>query len=156
MGSGLRALLLLLAANGGPWLAARLMGARWGTPIDMGLTLADGRRLLGAHKTWRGLLAGVLCTAVAASLTGLTWVIGASFAVLALLGDLLSSAYKRRLGHAPGTGVPLIDQLPESLLPLALLALPLGLDRVDVGIVVLVFALLNMVSGVFRQRRHST
>jgi len=155
MGSGLRALLLLLAANGGPWLAARLLGARWGAPVDMGLTLADGRRLLGAHKTWRGLLAGVLCTAVAASLTGLTWVVGASFAALALLGDLLSSAYKRRRGHAPGTGVPLIDQLPESLLPLALLALPLGLDLMGVGIVVLVFALLNMVSGIFRQRQRS-
>lgn len=155
MGSGLRALLLLLAANGGPWLAARVLGTRWGAPVDMGLTLADGRRLLGPHKTWRGLLAGVLCTAIAASLTGLTWIFGASFAALALLGDLFSSACKRRLGHAPGTGVPLIDQLPESLLPLALLALPLGLNLSGVAIVVLVFALLNIASGVFRQRRRS-
>lgn len=155
MGSGQRALLLLLAANGGPWLAARLLGARWGAPVDMGLTLGDGRRLLGPHKTWRGLLAGVLCTAVAASLTGLTWAVGASFAALALLGDLLSSAYKRRLGHAPGTGVPFIDQLPESLLPLALLALPLGLSLTSIVIVVLVFALLNMASGIFRQRQRS-
>jgi CDP-2,3-bis-(O-geranylgeranyl)-sn-glycerol synthase len=151
----LRALLLLLAANGGPWLAARMLGNRWGAPVDMGLTLADGRRLLGSHKTWRGLLAGVLCTAAAASLTGLTWVIGVGFAALSLLGDLLSSACKRRLGRAPGVGVPLVDQVPESLLPVALLALPLGLDMMGVVIVVLVFALLNMISSLFRHHRSS-
>lgn len=155
MGSGLRALLLLLAANGGPWLAARVLGTRWGAPVDMGMMLADGRRLLGPHKTWRGLLAGVLCTIIAASLTGLSCVLGAGFAALALLGDLISSACKRRLGHAPGTGVPVIDQLPESLLPLALLALPLGLSLTGVVVVVMVFALLNIASGVFRERRRS-
>jgi CDP-diglyceride synthetase len=153
MASELRALFLLLAANGGPWLAARVLGQRWGAPVDMGLTLADGRRLLGSHKTWRGLLAGVLCTAAAASLTGLSWVTGACFAALSLLGDLLSSACKRRLGHAPGSGVPLVDQVPESLLPLALLALPLSLDLTGVVIVLLVFALLNMISSLFRHDR---
>jgi hypothetical protein len=155
MGSGLRALLLLLAANGGPWVAARVLGERWGAPVDMGMTLADGRRLLGPHKTWRGLLVGVVCTAATASLTGLSWVTGAAFAALALLGDLLSSACKRRLGHAPGTGVLLIDQLPESLLPLALLALPLRLSLAGVVTVVLVFALLNMASSLFRHRRRN-
>lgn len=155
MGTELRALLLLLAANGGPWLVARVLGDRFGAPVDMGLTLADGRRFLGPHKTWRGLVAGVLCTAATASLTGLSWVTGASFAALSLLGDLLSSACKRRLGHAPGTGVPFIDQLPETLLPLALLAMPLGLTLVGAVSVVLVFVLLNMVSSLFRQRRRS-
>jgi CDP-2,3-bis-(O-geranylgeranyl)-sn-glycerol synthase len=155
MASELRALLLLLAANGGPWLAARVLGDRWGAPVDMGLILGDGRRLLGSHKTWRGLLVGVLCTAAAASLTGLTWVTGAGFAALSLLGDLLSSACKRRLGRAPGVGVLLVDQIPESLLPLALLALPLGLTMTGVVIVVLVFALLNMVSSLFRHRQSS-
>jgi CDP-2,3-bis-(O-geranylgeranyl)-sn-glycerol synthase len=151
--SELRALALLLAANGGPWLAARVLGDRWGAPVDMGLTLADGRRLLGAHKTWRGLVVGVLCTAAAAILVGLPWILGAGFALLSLLGDLLSSAWKRRLGRAPGAGAPFIDQLPESLLPVAVLALPLGLNLTSVVVVVLVFALLNMASSFFRERR---
>jgi CDP-2,3-bis-(O-geranylgeranyl)-sn-glycerol synthase len=84
---------------------------------------------------------------------GLSWLVGAGVAALSLLGDLLSSAFKRRLGTAPGAGVPLIDQLPESLLPLVLLALPLGLNLTDVVVVVLVFALLNMASSLFRERR---
>jgi hypothetical protein len=49
--------------------------------------------------------------------------------------------------------VLLVDQIPESLLPLALLALPLGLTMTGVVIVVLVFALLNMVSSLFRHHR---
>jgi hypothetical protein len=86
---------------------------------------------------------GVLCTAAVAALTGLSWVTGVNFAVLSCWG---------MWGHAPGTGVPLIDQLPEFLLPLALLAVPLGLSLTGAVIVVLVFALLNMISGLFRQR----
>jgi hypothetical protein len=155
MACELRALLLLLAANGGPWLAARVLGDRWAAPVDMGLIVADGRRLLGSHKTWRGLLAGVLCAAVVASLTGLTWVTGASFGALSLLGDLVSSACKRRMGHAPGSGVPLIDQVPESLLPLVLLAMPLGLTLSEVVLVVMAFAVLNMISSLFRHHRSS-
>jgi CDP-2,3-bis-(O-geranylgeranyl)-sn-glycerol synthase len=152
LGNALRALLLLVAANGGPWLAARLLGARWGAPVDFGLTLSDGQRLLGAHKTWRGLMAGMLTTVLAACLTGLNWSVGAAVAALSLLGDLLSSACKRRLRRAPGSVVPLIDQLPESILPLAVLALPLGLNVRTVAAVVALFAGLNMASAIFRQR----
>jgi len=152
LANGLRALLLLVAANGGPWLAARLLGERWAAPVDLGLTLADGRRLLGAHKTWRGLAVGVLTTALVGYLTGLPWSVGAGVAALALLGDLLSSACKRRLGHAPGRVVPLIDQLPEAVLPLVVLARPLALNTTLIAAVVVVFSLLNLASTLFRER----
>lgn len=153
LANGLRALLLLVAANGGPWLATRLLGERWGAPVDLGLTLSDGRRLLGSHKTWRGLIAGVISTVLVSSLTGLGWAVGAGFALLALLGDLSSSAAKRRLGHAPGRDVPIIDQLPEALLPLAVLARPLALNAALIAGVVVVFAVLNMASTYVRQHR---
>lgn len=151
--SELRALLLLLTANGGPWLAAKVFRHHWGAPVDLGLTRADGRRLLGSHKTWRGLVAGVLCSALTACLVGLSWTVGAGVGALSLLGDLLSSAWKRWRGHAPGVGVPLIDQVPESLLPLAFLAWPLGLNLTGVVVVVVVFALLNMATMAFRERQ---
>lgn len=153
LADGLRALLLLTAANGGPWLAARLMGQRWGAPVDLGLTLSDGQRLLGSHKTWRGLVAGVIATALGGVLTGLNVSVGAGFAVLALAGDLLSSAIKRRLGQAPGRDLPVVDQLPEALLPLVVLARPLGLDAPAIAVVVVVFSLLNLSRSLLRPHR---
>lgn len=153
LAEGLRALLLLTAANGGPWLTGRLLGERWGAPVDLGLTLPDGRRILGSHKTWRGLGAGVIAAALVGLLTGLNLSVGAGFGVLALAGDLLSSAVKRRLGRAPGCDVPIVDQLPEASLPLVLLARPLGLNASTIVVVVVVFCLLNMATTLLRQHR---
>jgi CDP-diglyceride synthetase len=152
LANGLRALLLLIAANSAPWLAGQVFGARGALPVDLGLTLADGQRLLGAHKTWRGIAAGVVASALAGVLTGLSWWLGAGVGALSLLGDMLSSACKRRLGRAPGSDVPILDQLPESLLPLALLAQPLGLDAATAATVMCAFALLNVLSTLIRQR----
>ena len=48
----------------------KLPVARWASrPIDGGRTLADGRRVLGDHKTWKGLLGMVVLGALA----GLAW-----------------------------------------------------------------------------------
>jgi hypothetical protein len=48
----------------------KLPVARWASrPIDAGRTLADGRRVLGDHKTWKGLLGMVVLGALA----GLAW-----------------------------------------------------------------------------------
>jgi len=50
----LKALTLLGAAHMAPWAAGYFLGGRLAQPIDAGMTLRDGRRLLGDHKTWRG------------------------------------------------------------------------------------------------------
>ena len=53
---------LVVIANTAAWAAARIFGSRWDTPLDGGTLLPDGTRLLGSHKTWRGLIAaGVAC-----------------------------------------------------------------------------------------------
>jgi CDP-2,3-bis-(O-geranylgeranyl)-sn-glycerol synthase len=127
-----------------PWAIARIAGKRWATPLDFGFTGPDGERLLGDHKTWRGLLCAVLACGLAGALSGFGALRGCGFGALALLGDASSSLVKRRLGCAPGTEVPGLDQLPEALLPVAAFAPALGLGPVQVVIVALGFTLLDM------------
>ena len=45
---------LIGAANAAPVVLKRLLSDRYSTPVDGGLVLRDGRRLLGPSKTWRG------------------------------------------------------------------------------------------------------
>ena len=93
-----------------------------GTPIDMGMKWIDKQRILGDGKTIRGLVGGTACGIVAglvqlyfASIFSisifptLTAVITLSFG--ALLGDLIKSFFKRRIGFVRGAELPLIDQL---------------------------------------------
>jgi CDP-2,3-bis-(O-geranylgeranyl)-sn-glycerol synthase len=151
--SAARALILLITANAAPWLLGRLLGEHWNAPLDFGLTLQDGRRLLGSHKTWRGLVGGSLLCAAVAALCRLDWRLGAEFGAISLLGDSLSSALKRRLNFAPGREVPVIDQLPEALLPLLVFREPLGLGGVAILAVTAVFALVDVLST--RARHYS-
>jgi CDP-2,3-bis-(O-geranylgeranyl)-sn-glycerol synthase len=151
MTRGLDALLLVIVANLAPWAGGRLMQARWRTPLDGGAELADGSRLLGDHKTWRGLSLGVLACAVAARLLGRPLLLGAAFGALALGADAASSFTKRRLGLRPGTEIPGLDQLPEALVPLLVLARPLGLRLTDAVAVASVFMLLDLATLRVRQ-----
>ncbi len=147
-----RALLLLILANSLPWIAGRVLGRHWATPLDLGLTLPDGRRLLGSHKTWRGVAAGIAGCTLAAGITGLDGWTGALFAMLSLLGDAFSSLCKRRLGIAPGLGLPLLDQLPEALLPLLVLRASLALDSAGIAAVAGAFTLLDMLATAIQRR----
>jgi len=110
--------LLVVIANGAPVVFSLLMGHRWNAPLDGGLKLPDQHPVLGKSKTIRGVLASVLATALLAPLFGFSPATGAGFACLAMLGDTCSSFIKRRLGIASSHFVLLLDQLPESLLPL--------------------------------------
>lgn len=138
-------LLLLLIANGSPIVARQVLGGRFSTPLDGGRMLADGRRLFGPAKTWRGLAAAVLAATLAAPLLGQPWHLGALIGLLAMLGDLLSSFTKRRLG-IPAGGMALgLDHLPESLLPLLACKPLLGLSWAEVLLLGLAFMAANLV-----------
>lgn len=63
--SWLEAFVLLAAAHTAAWASGYLLRNRLAAPIDGGLKMMDGRRLLGDHKTWRGLIAAVLTCALA-------------------------------------------------------------------------------------------
>ena len=111
-------ILLLLTANGSPILARHLLGNRWSGPIDASITLADGHRLLGASKTWRGLAAALVTTPLVAIVFDWQWKVGLVIGATAMLGDALSSFVKRRLGMPSSAMAPGLDHIPESFLPL--------------------------------------
>lgn len=137
-------LLLLVIANTSAWLAARVFGAEFAAPLDFGMTLRDGTRLLGGHKTWRGLIIAALACGMVTQSLQLGLLRGAVFGTLALLGDAASSFVKRRLRLPPGIEVLGLDQLPEALLPLLILQRPLDLGFIECLIIAATFTLLDI------------
>jgi hypothetical protein len=145
------ALLLVIIANAAPWAAGRTLRGRWAAPLDCGATLADGTRVLGDHKTWRGLIAGALACGIAARLLGQTVLLGLVFGTLSLAADAVSSFVKRRFRFRPGVEIPGLDQLPEALVPLIALSRPLGLSVLGSIAVGIVFLLLDLAAARLRR-----
>jgi len=133
---------MLVLANGAPVVAAKFSGHRWSAPVDAGLNWFDGRPLLGKSKTWRGIASGALCCVLFAWITGLGFVFGLLFGLLALAGDLLSSFIKRRLGLKSSARMPGLDQVPEAAFPV-LLALGWGLTEAWTAVFIVVFFTLS-------------
>jgi CDP-2,3-bis-(O-geranylgeranyl)-sn-glycerol synthase len=126
------------AADVSPIIVARLL-PRYDLAIDGG-KMFRGRRLLGGHKTWRGLFAGVLAAVIVweaqRSLYGLG--IFRAFALVdysaepvvpgllmglgAGAGDAFKSLLKRQMSIAPGATWPVFDQLDFFLGAVALVS----------------------------------
>jgi CDP-2,3-bis-(O-geranylgeranyl)-sn-glycerol synthase len=140
----LQILLLVVWANAAPVLTRLLLGHRLDCPLDGGRILADGRPLLGTSKTWRGLAAAILTTPLFSVILGLSWIIGLVVAVGAMLGDVIASFIKRRMGRRPSEPVFLLDQIPEALIPVLALQGVLGLSLVQGAIVVIAFTLVHI------------
>ena len=141
---GVRLLVLLGVANSAPIVAKHLLGARWNAPIDAGRRFVDGRPLLGSSKTVRGVVVAVAGTALAAVLLGFSVRVGAEVGASAMLGDVLSSFVKRRLGITPSGRATGIDQIPEALLPLLLIRGTLALSWLQVAAITLAFFALEI------------
>jgi len=92
-------------------------------PIDLGRNYPDGRRILGQGKTFRGLIGGTMVGVITGiiqqavrehallavpSFDPIFVVITLSFG--ALLGDIIKSFFKRRLGFERGARFPIADQ----------------------------------------------
>jgi CDP-archaeol synthase len=136
----LRSLVLIVVANGGPVLFARMLGRCLTSPIDGGVVLRDGHPLLGRSKTWRGLAAAIVLAACTAVLIRLPWQAGALIGASAMAGDCLSSFVKRRLALEPSSMALGLDQVPESLLPAVASSVYLPLGPSDVVVIVLIFS----------------
>jgi len=111
------------AANGAPIFSARLPGIdKWDARLDFGKMFHD-QPILGSHKTWRGVISGILVatlvlwleqllarhTAWAHNFTGgidysalPALVLGPLFGLGALGGDATKSFFKRRHGTRDG------------------------------------------------------
>lgn len=104
---------------------------RFNAPIDMGATYR-GKRVFGAHKTWRGLIFGIIFATLtlwgqqylignyawAAELTSSVdysslplLLVGPLFGLGALAGDAIESFFKRQRGVKPGEGWFPYDQI---------------------------------------------
>jgi hypothetical protein len=139
-----RTVILLLAANGAPVLARHWLKDRFSLPVDMGLTLDDGRALFGYRKTWRGIIVSVITTSLVAAGLGMPAFDGVLFGLAAMSGDLLASFVKRRLGYAESSRVRSIDTIPESVMPALVLHAQLDLNVADILAVALTFFLIDV------------
>ena len=107
-------LVLLGIANGTPVIAAKLLGKDNVLPLDGNAILSDGNPLFGSSKTIRGVILSVALTTIVALLIGLGWKVGFVAASGAMIGDLISSFVKRRLGLTSSSKFTGLDQIPES------------------------------------------
>jgi CDP-2,3-bis-(O-geranylgeranyl)-sn-glycerol synthase len=118
-------------ANVMPILAAKIPALRrFDAPIDGGATFR-GKRVFGPHKTWRGLVSGIIAGTATLALQQYlvgefswlrdltsqvdyqhlpTLIMGPLFAIGALGGDAIESFFKRQRGVAPGKGWFPFDQ----------------------------------------------
>ncbi len=140
-----QALILIIVANAAPVALTTLLLNRPGYPLDFDVTLPDGRPLLGPSKTLRGSCAAVLACGIAALVLGYPLVTGLKAGGATMLGDLLSSFTKRRLGRPSSSRATGLDQVPESLFPALVLAPDLGLGFAQVLAIVLVFFVLEVI-----------
>ena len=140
-------LLLITVANGAPVLVTRLLDERLSWPVDGGIRLWDGRPLFGASKTVRGVISGIVVTALVAAAFDYPWQLGMLFGAAAMVGDLFSSFVKRRLGIQSSGQAMGLDQIPESLFPLLACYGYLGLDPLSVVLLVLLFTLGTLIAS---------
>ena len=116
-------------ANMSPVFASRLLGNRFLAPIDFNITFR-GKRIFGAHKTWRGLIFGIIGAIVIIYLQKYLYnvdflksislfnysqqnlvALGFLLGFGALFGDAVKSFFKRQIGIKPGGRWPIFDQL---------------------------------------------
>lgn len=118
-------------ANMMPVFAARWpLLSKYEYPVDFGKTFR-GKRIFGTHKTWRGLVVGIIFATITlavqvflvrhidglASLTDQVeyvslpiFILGPLFGFGALAGDIAESFFKRQVGIRPGDGWFPFDQ----------------------------------------------
>ena len=119
-------------ANAAPVIAAKIPALkRWDAPLDGGRRWR-GHHLLGPHKTWRGIVSGMIVATVVLGLQQLAYVatewgqwiagpvdytelpvliLGPLFAIGALGGDAIESFFKRARGIKSGRSWFPFDQL---------------------------------------------
>ena len=109
-----------------PNSAAVLFGG--GTPVDFGKKMKNGSRYLGDGKTWNGLIGGTISGVILGVIQIIImnllnqpeWTINTNIisalpilfllAFGSMLGDMLGSFIKRRIGKKQGAKFPIMDQ----------------------------------------------
>lgn len=134
----------LMGVNGAPILMAKFAGKRFDYPIDCNQLFFDGRPILGASKTFRGLIAALAISILIGSILALSLLTSLLFGALSMVGDMTSSFIKRRLGLRPSAMALGLDQIPESLFPLVGCQVLLGIDAEQIFLIVLAFLFIEL------------
>ncbi len=136
-----------LVANGSPVFVKN------GTPIDGGKYFKDGRRLLGDGKTWEGFALGIIFgwtiaydLFILSNCSVKVLLRGALAVVGALVGDIVASFIKRRMGLARGEPALFLDQL-DFYVGATLFMLPIQVPPLDVIIFGAVLTLVLHISA---------
>lgn len=137
-------LLWLVCINGAPILLARLAGQKFNYPVDGNRQFIDGRPLLGASKTFRGLVAALGVAVLMGSLFAMPLAVSLMFGALSMVGDMTSSFIKRRLGMVPSSMALGLDQIPEALFPLMGCQAFLMLDNAQIALIVVAFLVVEL------------
>lgn len=145
LGLILQLTVLLILANGSPVLAKRMFGDRFSYRVDAGLVLNDERPLFGPSKTVRGVLSSLVVTSIGSALIGQGFAMGALVALIAMIGDLISSFIKRRLGFPVSSRATGLDQVPESLLPLLACRYFVPLSGLDIALTIAIFVIVEII-----------
>jgi CDP-diglyceride synthetase len=138
-------LVLLIAANGTPVIAKKMLPGFLATPMDGHYVFFDGRAVFGSSKTIRGVLLAVSITFVLSPLIGLPWFVGGIVGTTAMAGDLFSSFIKRRIKLAPSAMALGLDQIPECLFPMFACKPLIDLTIIDIAVVVGAFVTCELV-----------
>jgi len=137
-------LFLIFAANSAPILFALLLPNWLNCSVDGGRQGWDGHPLLGASKTWRGLVGGLTLPTLLAIPIGWSPLLGCLIGLFAMLGDLCSSFIKRRLAMSPQARATGLDQIPESLFPAFIATTFITTTWLDLIVITLTFMLVEM------------
>lgn len=144
-----------------------------GAPIDAGRKFLNGQPILGSHKTFRGFFVGLAVGTFVGFvqfilfqssnylqqilLFPFTISLGFILSLGALVGDLIESFFKRRLGLRPGSSLPIADQLDFVIVALlfSLLVSPPPLHMVLIIIVITppIHLLTNFLGNLLRKKK---
>lgn len=139
----------ILWVNFLPPLANVIWGERFNRPVDGGRLWFDKHPVFGRHKTIRGILVSSLGGMIVSPLLGVAWWVGGIAALLAMIGDLLSSFIKRRPNFPSGRNIIVLDQIFESLFPALFLSRYLEMSGLQLMLVLLCFILMAYLGSCF-------
>lgn len=149
-----------------PIIAAHLpYFSKMNAPIDYGMKFR-GKPALGAHKTWRGLVSGVIAATIVVYIQQLAWqssnntfltdasmdymyysplLLGALFGLGALLGDAIESFFKRQTNIPSGGSWFPFDQIDYIIGGCLALAFVARLDVFEYVLILLLWFVLHLV-----------
>lgn len=144
-----------------------------GAPIDAGRKFLDGKPILGSHKTFRGFFVGLAVGTFVGFVQFVlfrsssflqqlllfqsTILLGFMLSLGALVGDLVESFFKRRLGLRPGSSLPIADQLDFVVVAL-LFSLPVSPPPLLIVLIIIVITppihlLTNFLGNFLRKKK---